>query len=112
LVESAIAATESAFRFPTDRDGLQSRVWIFCATFRMATETFGPAGAHKRFITTMELLVGAGRELGLSDAEKAEMGLATIQAALAITHRQPSPAEVDKALAEIAALAARSSDGV
>lgn len=112
LVESAIAATESAFRLPTDRDGLQSRVLIFCATFRMATETFGPAEAHKRLTKAMELLVAAGSEQGLSDREKAEMGLATIQTALAITHQQPTPEEIDKALAEIAALAARSSDGV
>jgi hypothetical protein len=111
LVESAIAATESEFRLPTDHDGLRSRVFIFCATFRMASETFGAAEAHERLMTAMELLVGAGRELELSDREKAEMGLATIQTALEMTHEHPSPAEVDKALAEIAALAARSSEG-
>ena len=111
-MESLIGATESAFRLPTDRDGLQSRVLIFCATFRMAAETFGPAAAHRRLITAMELLVGAGRAQGLPDGEKLDMGLASIETALTITQEQPSAAEVDKALAEIAALAARSSDGV
>jgi hypothetical protein len=38
------------------------------------------------------------------------MGLAALETALVITHEQPRPAEVDKALEEIAALTARSND--